>query len=480
MPAFGLFSKLINPKKLAWLFLVMAVPQVIFFVAATPPMQTPDSVAHFFRTYQLFMHTSVTGNSVGVDSGIVQFAGPIASDMAFKYDHKLTGSALEIAKAARVSGVDIPANSTAPYPAWSYIPQLLAFALLYHKGALIYPIYELACLFNALSALLLTFYAIQLSRTLAPIIFTVALLPMTLMLFGSIGQDATIISTSFLLAAYLEYCFHNKSNLDRSQVFFICSMIVFIATARAPYVLVALVLFSRAIKLSPQPTTCGHKGYFVQTYRPYLRTVLFAVVLTASLVTIYICSSSNLIQARAPVGTSPSKQLLALLKHPISAFSIASQTLEVQGRFYIRGMVGILGWLDTYYSDLFYLLACAAFAASLILRTWTSSPELTSASFRWSPICLSSTALIVGGIFLAMFVDWTPLGMHVIQGVQGRYFLPLVPFLILGLPYFTRIHKKLSFLIGVRQIAQAMVVLFPCYTFWTTIHVVLARYYISG
>ena len=37
-------------------------------------------------------------------------------------------------------------------------------------------------------------------------------------------------------------------------------------------------------------------------------------------------------------------------------------------------------------------------------------------------------------IFLSLYVTWTPVGMDRIDGVQGRYFIPLLPMLLFVLP----------------------------------------------
>jgi uncharacterized membrane protein len=37
-------------------------------------------------------------------------------------------------------------------------------------------------------------------------------------------------------------------------------------------------------------------------------------------------------------------------------------------------------------------------------------------------------------IFLALYVTWTPVGMARIDGIQGRYFIPLLPMLLFAVP----------------------------------------------
>ena len=37
-------------------------------------------------------------------------------------------------------------------------------------------------------------------------------------------------------------------------------------------------------------------------------------------------------------------------------------------------------------------------------------------------------------IFVALYLTWTPVGMDRIDGIQGRYFIPLLPILLFVLP----------------------------------------------
>ena len=42
--------------------------------------------------------------------------------------------------------------------------------------------------------------------------------------------------------------------------------------------------------------------------------------------------------------------------------------------------------------------------------------------------------LVILATFAGMLISWTPVGCETILGVQGRYFLPVLPLLLLALP----------------------------------------------
>ena len=53
-------------------------------------------------------------------------------------------------------------------------------------------------------------------------------------------------------------------------------------------------------------------------------------------------------------------------------------------------------------------------------------------------LCLGSTGLIL----LGMLLQWTPMGYVSIEGVQGRYFLPFLPVLLMALKNDTIVLTK--------------------------------------
>ena len=46
----------------------------------------------------------------------------------------------------------------------------------------------------------------------------------------------------------------------------------------------------------------------------------------------------------------------------------------------------------------------------------------------WNFLIVVGTALLIIG---AMYISWTGVGAEVVEGVQGRYFIPLLPLLLL-------------------------------------------------
>ena len=126
-------------------------------------------------------------------------------------------------------------------------------------------------------------------------------------------------------------------------------------------------------------------------------------------------------------GADLAGQLRHALANPEGFLAAAAGTVAALWRPWLEGLVGYLGHFDVEIPAAATALGLTAAAASATLEPIPLRP----AARLWLPAAFAATALAV----LAMaYLGWTPVGSRVIQGVQGRYFLPLVPFALAALP----------------------------------------------
>jgi uncharacterized membrane protein len=93
-------------------------------------------------------------------------------------------------------------------------------------------------------------------------------------------------------------------------------------------------------------------------------------------------------------------------------------------------LIGVLGWYDVFLPR-WYILAASinialAFAASISKR---DGP--------WSPAATAAGVAVIGcfvSVLTAQYLAWTPVGLDVILGVQGRYLVAPVLFVVILCP----------------------------------------------
>ena len=112
-----------------------------------------------------------------------------------------------------------------------------------------------------------------------------------------------------------------------------------------------------------------------------------------------------------------------VLQHPLHTVYLLWNTLMKCGDDLVRGLLGgMLSWLDFQINWIFIILLLICLL--LLINVNDDNKRLSrKAQLVISGSCLLSTLLIM----LSMLVGYTKMKWNYIQGLQGRYFLPLAP-----------------------------------------------------
>ncbi|KVT41572.1 hypothetical protein WK52_22775 [Burkholderia multivorans] len=466
---------LLASRRLGLAFVTAAVPSCIFLALATPPFQTPDAPNHLFRAYQVsrggLIGKHLPDSASGmIDSGIVAFAG-VAVPVAFHHEQKWTRGQATRAADARLTHKEIAVSfvNTAPYPPLNYIPQALAFAVFGHGNVPLLRIYRLACLLNAVCAIMMTAIALRIARRTRPIIFVVALLPMTLSLTASVSQDATLIPLGFLIVAWADFLCSAREFIAPRTAVGLAVLIIAAAIARIPYVAFALLFFHPSLRMARSEGRYGLR-----------RRLIYVGSASCIALGLYLLQT-RLAGGVLREGTSMSEQMQYLFSHLSAIPGIAHQTIMTFVGFYFRSFVGALGWLDTYFPDHFYRIAAVAIMLTFIYGLLRRDPaDLSRRAWLETGFGIVPFASASALIFFGLYTYWSPIGAPVVEGVQGRYFLPIFP--VLGMAVASPVPSWINdgrYVSGARALIAAAILCFPVFNFCAIVQVVLERYYIG-
>ncbi len=273
---------------------------------------------------------------------------------------------------------------------------------------------------NVLAFALAGTAALAVARRGRALIAAVLLLPMSLGLAASLGGDAVLIAMAALAAACL-------TRGGQWEWWAAATLLTLVGLTKLPYAPLLLAL--------------------LPTGRPALPVRLGAVALSAALMLGWAAYNQAVVAGVTPwppyeagplwpgpprqfAASDPAAQLQVLLAHPIQAATLVNRTLQQDTRLW-RNLVGVLGWLTIELPGWVYSMwtgARARAAAGLLVERGPGAgpvPALTA---------LLGIALSAWAVMLAQYLGWTPVGADVIAGVQGRYFLPLLPFLAVAVP----------------------------------------------
>jgi uncharacterized membrane protein len=452
---------------LAGLFVLFAAITSLFLAWNTPPFLGPDELSHALRA-----NMTVQGRLVGErlpTPGGLRAGGPVEeallvvhqpfNRLAFHPERKVSLADFEAAARARWSQetVTVAFADAAGNAPILYLPQSAAFALA--EAARLSPVQGvyLARLSNALACIAIGFVALLFAGRARYLVFALLLLPMATALYGSMTVDGMIITLSALTAAILGRAMSDNRPVAPWELAVVTGCLLLLGTAKWPYALLSLPLA------------------FAPSGRARWRYLSIAVVVFGSLA--WAAYSAAVVQT--PVGrTGPvvdaGLKLALLLDNPLAIWSIAWSTLSENGAFYYRSFIGILGVLDAplfsiyYWAALPMLLGAAAFTMSIGSRTWDIFRILTV------PAALVSAAAFFG----IMYIFWTPIGAGVVEGVQGRYFLPIAIFMTLAFEGERRLISA-RWSRTPHTLVIGGVLLFPLITHLVVERSIILRYYLG-
>jgi len=395
-----------------------------------PPFMVPDENAHLFRAYQISTGGLLSTNQAGLTGGELPTA--LYQETSQLYADTINGGAtshvpiLPYLKKMNLSKKKfVQFETVAVYSPFSYIPQTIGIII----GKTIYPslfvIFYLGRLFNLFAFILMVYLAIRLAPFGKWVFFTTALLPMTMQQAASLSSDVTTIGLAFIAVAYFLHLLAANRLLTRRQVLLIFGLGVLLGFTKQtnPIFMIPYLFFPAKFFVNSRKRILFCFGALVSAFGAALLWYLIIKLLHYNL-----NYSGN-------AAVNMSQQERHLLRHPVSYLAVLFRTFIFNGTstpptpdFYWQSMVGVFSWIRYSLPIMSVIAAYIILLLSLLIST---SAKLTSLISR--RIRLSFGFVLIGSmlaISTILYVIWTPVGAPVVAGIQGRYFLPLVPLLI--------------------------------------------------
>ena len=403
---------------------LLTVPVIcLMFMATMPTFKNHDELYHWIRTYEV--STGVLATKV--EDGVQGTKMPEAITAIMKSNWETTtysdvNYALGI-EMDKDNTYTIDSKTAAVYAFVQYIPQAIgvAIARVFTSKPLIMA--YAGRLFNIIFAMFVLYKAIKLMPFGKKIFLIISYIPIVIEGFSSLSPDAMTTSISFLYIAYiLNLAFDEKKIVGLKQKIFLTILSIIVALCKIVYLPLVLLLF-----LIPKEKFCNTGK---EDKSPITKKILNIMLIAGIAVVINLLwlgfSSRYLLNLR----DGDSKyQVLLLFKNPIMYIQELIYTFNLYGNNYLTGMLGeSLGWGELI--RLNFIVPSVLFV--LLIIELVTDETLRNKFSGWQKFVIFITFLIIFGlIFTSLYVQWTTIGSESILGVQGRYFIPILPLLML-------------------------------------------------
>jgi uncharacterized membrane protein len=390
--------------------------QLLIFTFLVPPFQKPDEQPHFEKALliskgYLFCHKKIN-NTVKLEKKYINFIKTPYLDLL---THKKSKLQLPIffndllSKNQSNKLVDFNVDHLCSFPIISYIPQAITLKFLAFIN--MNPIQSIYFV-RLMMAFLGYFWFLYLYRKIAEnyrliLLFTFAL-PMTLHQVSSFSYDALHI-----MLALTFFTLINHAPTEYFKLFFV--LFLFLWSKKIGYETFFLFLFLIPFEVKPMIIS---SLIFIPFYFLSKSTGFYDLTysLTSSLV-------------------DPLRQINFLISSPLNVFIVLIKTTIERFPFYLQSLIGIFGWLEYGLDPLSYLI----YGLFFIYVLGNINLPIKQILSKNKKILLFIT-LVISYIFIVLlaFVFNTQSGLVVAHGVQGRYFIPFLPFIILFIIQFTQ------------------------------------------
>jgi uncharacterized membrane protein len=414
----GLLSKPPN------VFLILELVFGLLFVFVTPPALVGDEPNHFFRAWQI-SEGQIIGERRGDLSGgwlpesvlttNRNLVGDIEMRHEVKFDTRLL-SELRSVPLAPENQVFERFPNTVVYAPVAYVPQVIGIftGKLFAASPLV--MIYLARIFNLLFFIALTFFAIRIIPVHKWVLCLLALTPTSVFQVASASVDAFTFGICFLtIAVFLSYALGEKEKLSVGDLLKIFALSLLAVLSKQAYVLLPLLFL-----LIPR-RKIGSTAKYLLVFSALFAVCLAAVALwSAAVKPIYL-------PYRIDIPINPDEQLALIIKNPLNFIFIAVKNYFFNFGYYLKTFFGQLTWLDLYVP--LYLIAFNCFVIAAVAVFDKDSTKTLPKFYEYLFVTIiAGTALIVSAL---LYMTWSPVGGDLIEGIQGRYFIPVAPLFFL-------------------------------------------------
>lgn len=310
----------------------------------------------------------------------------------------------------------------------------------------------------------------------------IMLLPVCLQEIPSFSYDSFLLSSYFLLFAYILYVKFTKEKFTLLDVLIILSLTFVIAVTKIPYAAIfGLVLTIPIIKINFNFGLFKLEGNFIKKYK-----IVFSIA------TIICLGAAFVFAAKLLPYIGESETFLAALQAKRATIRIIWATTKAYLGQWLTQITGDLGWFDTPVSLAFTVFVVANLLF-INLFDFNNTNQMCATKNPFKALEIIWFIIIAGAMFgvtvLSMF-GWTmwAYGINVdeitvaqtaeyikaipvIGGLQGRYFVPIIPVILLPW-YFPKVSKQLqkinhrTYLCGYHVFASIYLVIVLLNRYW--------------
>ncbi|MDO5476614.1 MAG: DUF2142 domain-containing protein [Eubacteriales bacterium] len=303
-------------------------------------------------------------------------------------------------------------GNTALYSPVSYLPLSAGIRIANVFSDNVSTLYYAGRWGNLIANFFLCIFALRLAPFGKRILFLIMTFPMTLQEMVALTPDGFTISVCLFFAAFILHLSYDTKKAGSADLVSLALISVVLSQLKIIYVILLLLIFMIPGNRFPsRRASYMYKGC----------TSAFALALNL----LWLQTSSGFLVEFNP-GVDTPAQVNYVLTHIPAFYMICARTFVKLSTVWLSNMIGSsLGALTISTTPIIWVTAMIMFVYEM-----STNRENRSRVHRWDPVLLMLSFLLGCALIMSsLYVQWTPFMNPVINGIQGRYFTPLLPLL---------------------------------------------------
>ena len=430
---------IVRRTKVERFFFPMALFLGVIFQCLVTVGGVPDEPGHLDTAYKysnkiLFVEETETPGTIYKRACDVEMSDMLANGLESNSYYQLmteTFTRPDNTELMEVSYVD----STNLAPGIVYVPSAVGLSLGRLLGLSAMLTFQIARICNLLCFVILAWAAVRLIPFGKNLLGMTAILPITLQQGASFSYDAMV---NGLLLLFSAFCFRlwKKEQKEKWEIVLTAFLALFTALAKGGVYLPLLMLLIPAFLKGRDFKNTERKKIFLWIGLAAAAAAFLAAVAVLKFMPVF----QTFLEGNGQNGDS-TYTISYLIQHPLNVVYLYWNTVMQEGDTLLQGLLGgILSWLDLRMNWIFQLI----FLFGLIL-TANLEKDRFEGKFWKKVLIMISCSISAAFIMMSMLVGYTKASSDYIQGLQGRYFLPLaLPLFFLGTTQMVRVQRKQS------------------------------------
>ena len=409
-------SKKIDAHKFYLLLLIYFIP-LVFLV---PALDIPDEPAHFYRAYKI---SEIISTNKKLNNPFNEYLKAPDTKCLFYGKHQSINKTFNKSKAYKClkntknqtfDDIDY-LRSRNPYI--HLVPAIgIKIADTFSNSPLL--IFMVGRIVNMLVSFLLIYFILKRSPKNKILFLFIATIPIFVQQMISYSYDSLLNSFS-LYITYLLIYIQSKERTDKLDDVLFMIGTTYLICSKLVYILLVIPFFFMRTYDSVRDFFAKNKKYILMFFVPIF------VYLGWELLSAHFYKNPTSIV----MGGSSHSNLNYIINNPSKIFLIAVNTFKNRGWFYLQSLYGNFGWFT------FQLENIIIYIFIFMMFSMVVNKNLPSIYFKKGKktIGIISFFVIFALIFAALYFAWSSYKLNYVEGVQGRYFLPILPLLLICL-----------------------------------------------